>query len=391
MFHNLYFWAAVPFTAMLFNYLSVRTRDWLLPITSSALVLYLDPKGGTILMMMAILVFFILTTSTNNQRHKKKLCIAGIVAVTAILICFKYLPQLLVIGHPFMANIIMPLGISFLAFRLIHVLVESQRGTLPNFSAKDFFLYVFFFPIWLAGPIQRFDDFLNNRIVKITSADITLGVIRVVWGLSKAFFLADIILPELYSYGVTPATIGTQIDQLAIFEVWRYLFVTYFILYADFSGYTDIAVGLSLMLGFRIIENFNFPFLAVNISDYWRRWHMSLAKWCQSYIYMPILARSRKPTLALYSTFLVMGVWHAASFHWVLWGIYHATGIWVYRRWDLIIRRYMPSLPRQSLFFAITGNTLTLIYVVGAGAFTSMHGLAPIAVSFQILKKAIGL
>ncbi|MGB3209279.1 MAG: MBOAT family O-acyltransferase [Desulforhopalus sp.] len=391
MFHNLYFWAAVPFTVMLLNYLSVRARDWLLPITSSALVLYLDPKGGTILMMVAILVFFILTNSTKNHRHQKKLCIAGIVAVTVTLVFFKYLPQLLVVGHPFMTGIIMPLGISFLAFRLIHVLVECQRGTLPDFSVRDFFLYVFFFPIWLAGPIQRFDDFLANRIVKIASADITLGVIRVAWGLSKAFFLADIILPELYSYGVTPATISTQIEQLTILEVWRYLFVTYFILYADFSGYTDIAVGLSLLLGFRIIENFNFPFLAVNISDYWRRWHMSLAKWCQSYIYMPILARSRKPTLALYSTFLVMGIWHAASFHWVLWGIYHATGIWVYRQWDLTIRRHMPSLPRQNLFFAITGNTLTMIYVAGAGAFTSMHGLAPISISFQILKQAVGL
>jgi alginate O-acetyltransferase complex protein AlgI len=392
MFQSLYFWAALPLALLFFNRLHERVRLWILPITSFALVLYQDAQGALILAVLALAVLAILLkTHTSGKEMRYKISVAGICLVLAVLIFFKYFPPFFKGGDNWMAGIALPLGISFLAFRLIHVLVEHQRGSLPRFTAQDFCLYVFFFPIWLAGPIQRFDEFLENRLEKVTVNDVTWGVNRIVWGLSKAFLLSHLLLPSMYAPGITPATIASNIGNLQALEVWYYLFITYFILYCDFSGYTDIAVGLSRLLGFKIVENFNYPFLAVNMSDYWRRWHMSLAKWCQSYIYMPVLARSRKPNLALYSTFVVMGLWHAASWHWVMWGVYHASGVLIFRTWDTYARKKLSGLPRQHFAFAFGGNLITLSYVVGAGAFTSMHGIAPISVSFTILTRAIGL
>lgn len=391
MFQNLYFWGIIPLALACISQLNERVRGWILPGISFLLLLYQDTVGTLILATVAFVVLAILFHSrASDKQQRYKLSVAGICFVVAVLIFFKYCPPLFKGSQPWMSSIVMPLGISFLTFRLIHVLVEHQRGTLPAFTVQEFCLYVFFFPIWLAGPIQRFDEFLVNRLKKVEMDDVTWGASRIVWGLSKAFLLSHVLLPGLYADGITPTSISEQISQMSMLQVWNYLFITYFILYCDFSGYTDIAVGLSRLLGFRIVENFNFPFLAVNMSDYWRRWHMSLAKWCQSYIYMPVLARSRKPNLALYSTFVVMGLWHAASFHWVMWGLYHASGVLFFRQWDAFAKKYLAGLPRQHFLFALGGNLITLTYVAGAGAFTSLHGVAPISASFKILARAIG-
>ena len=118
-----------------------------------------------------------------------------------------------------------------------------------------------------------------------------------------------------------------NIDTIAIWKVWGFLALTYLYAYLDFSAYTDIAIGASRLFGIKIMENFNFPILAINISDFWKRWHMTLAGWCQTYIYMPVMARTRTPYAAVFATFTMMGLWHGATAGWLLWGLYHATGV----------------------------------------------------------------
>lgn len=389
MFQSLAFWGLVPLAAGANMRLAPQTRTWALTALSLALIVALNPVGGAWLAAEVIAVYAVLAAAARREgAGRARLLWAGIALVVANLLLFKYLPTGAV---GWVETVGFPLGISFLSFRLIHVLVEQQRGTLPTMSAGDYFLYAFFFPIWLAGPIERSDRFLAGRQDRVATDDLVTGANRVMFGLVKVFFVSKIVLPALYAATVTPDTIVAGMDALTPLDVWRYLFVTYAILYCDFSGYSDIAIGLSRLFGFRIMENFNFPFLATNMSDYWRRWHISLAQWCQSYVYMPVLARTRRPNVALFSSFLVMGVWHAASFHWVLWGMWHALGVTIFRFWDRFRRARLPFINTGHWGVALFNNLLTVSYVSGAGAFTSLHGKAPIAASFALLGKAIGL
>lgn len=389
MFQSLVFWGLVPFGVGANSRLSAKARALVLTALSVALILTMNLVGGAWLIAEVVLVYLVLQASHRSQaKAKAGLLWAGIAMVVANLLLFKYLPTGAV---GWVATIGFPLGISFLSFRLIHILVENQRGTLPKLSASDYFLYALFFPIWVAGPIERVDRFLAGRMDTVTSTDIITGANRVMWGLAKVFFISKTLLPGLYVAAISPDTIVGTMDQLSVLDTWRYLFITYAILYCDFSGYSDIAIGLSRLFGFRVMENFNFPFIATNMSDYWRRWHISLAQWCQSYVYMPVLARTRMPNVALFSSFFVMGMWHAASLNWVLWGMWHATGVTIFRFWDRFRRLHLKVINPAHWGVALFNNLLTVSYVSAAGAFTSLHGKAPITASFSLLGKAIGL
>lgn len=389
MFQSLAFWGLVPLFAGANLRLTPQLRAIALAALSLALILYLNPAAGTWLAAEVVAVYGVLGAAARTTgRGRTALIWGGIALVVGNLVLFKYLPAG---GDGWVARIGFPLGISFLSFRLIHVLVETQRGTLPRIGAADYFLYSFFFPIWIAGPIERIDRFLANRSDRVGADDLTQGANRVLWGLVKVFFVSKTVLPLLYAAGQTPAELAMGVDGLSVVATWRYLLVTYAILYCDFSGYSDLAIGLSRLFGFRIVENFAFPFLATNMSDYWRRWHISLAQWCQSYVYMPVLARTRRPTVALFSSFFVMGVWHAASPHWILWGMWHAVGVTIYRHWDRFRRQHLGGVNTGRWTYALAANALTLAWVACTGAFTSLHGLAPITTSFALLGKAIGL
>ncbi|MGE5476312.1 MAG: MBOAT family O-acyltransferase [Bacteroidales bacterium] len=389
MFHSLAFWGLVPLFAGANLRLGAQTRAAALALLSLALIVYLNPAGGTWLAAEVVAVHLVLAAAARTTGGARTALLWGGIAVVAgNLVLFKYLPA---DSGSWVARIGFPLGISFLSFRLIHLLVECLRGTLPRMSTAEYFLYAFFFPIWIAGPIERADRFLNSRVERVGMDDLTYGANRVLWGLVKVFFISKTVLPALYAAGHTPDALAAGVDGLTVAATWRYLLVTYAILYCDFSGYSDLAIGLSRLFGFRIMENFAFPFLATNMSDYWRRWHISLAQWCQSYVYMPVLARTRRPNVALFSSFFVMGVWHAASPHWILWGMWHAAGVTIYRFWDRFRRQHAKGLNTGHWAYVLAANALTLAWVACTGAFTSLHGLAPISTSFALLGKAVGL
>jgi len=404
MFQSLAFWGLVPLFAGANARMNPKMRALMITALSLGLILALNPLTGAWLAAEVVAVWLVLIAAARGTGAAKKTVLtAGILMVIANLIAFKYLPTgeigafltaqggALKAVVEWLTEIGFPLGISFLSFRLIHILVESMRGTLPKLDAVDYFLYAFFFPIWIAGPIERVDRFFAGRADKVSSDDLTTGANRIFWGLVKVFFISKTVLPALYAGAFTPDNVVPNMGQLGVADTWYYLLVTYAILYTDFSGYSDLAIGLARVFGFRIVENFNFPFLATNMSDYWRRWHISLANWCQSYVYMPVLARTRRPNLALYCSFFVMGVWHAASPNWILWGMWHATGVTLYRYYDRFRRKHLPFINTAHWGVALTNNLLTVAYVSGAGAFTSLHGKAPIAASFSLLGKAIGL
>jgi alginate O-acetyltransferase complex protein AlgI len=244
---------------------------------------------------------------------------------------------------------------------------------------QRFFCYIFLYPIFSAGPIERFDHFLANRDETWQLQSMVEGITRIVQGLIKMFVVGQLLIAQTLQPLVTGGNTATvqdlisQLNSLAVYEVWGYLGLAFLYAYMDFSAYSDIAIGASRLYGFRIMENFNFPIAARNISDFWRRWHMTLAGWCQSYVYLPMIGLTRRPYVAVYCTFITMGLWHGGSSIWLLWGLYHATGVSLYLTWGRIKRSMgWHAVGRGPLRYA--GIPITFAFVTGSYAFSTTAG-----------------
>src|SRR5262249_47825752 len=172
--------------------------------------------------------------------------------------------------------------------------------------------WMFLFPAFTAGPIERFDHFLSHQELNLRLQSIVDGTTRIIHGLIKKFIIAEIMLGPAFTY----ASHGLLVQRLGstpTWSVWLSATAVYLYLYMDFSGYSDIAIGGSRLFGLRIMENFTFPIIASSTPDFWKRWHMTLTGWCQSYIYMPMLGFTRNSYIAVYATFVAIGLWHGGS------------------------------------------------------------------------------
>lgn len=225
-----------------------------------------------------------------------------------------------------LSNMVMPIGISFYTFQTLSYTIDVYRGHVPatrNFTA--FAAYVTLFPQLIAGPILRYSDLaqqLRERVSRLP--DITWGIERFVIGLSKKVLLAN-------SFALAADDIfGRAPDSLHTIAAWGGALAYTLQLYFDFSGYSDMAIGLGRIMGFRFPENFDHPYASRSIREFWRRWHISLSTWFRDYLYIP-LGGSRhgrfRTLLNLSIVFLVTGLWHGASWHYVAWGILHGTFI----------------------------------------------------------------
>jgi len=221
-------------------------------------------------------------------------------------------------------EIFLPIGISFYTFHSLSYLIDIYRGTARNPSSPiDFALYITFFPQLVAGPIVRFHE-IRDQIAfrRETRSQFAIGVYRFAHGLAKKVLIADTIAP------VADAAFAAPVDQLntaaALIGVIAYTVQLYF----DFSGYSDMAIGLAHMFGIRLPENFDRPYASQSVTEFWRRWHMSLSRWFRDYFYIP-LGGNRGSAATTYRNlvivFLATGVWHGANWTFLLWGAYHGV------------------------------------------------------------------
>lgn len=271
---------------------------------------------------------------TRDKRHRKVIVGVGVFANLALLVYFKYfafvlgningvLARLGMDGLPIW-EILLPLGISFIIFEKITYLVDIERGICKPAERFSYYaLYVFFFPKLLAGPIVKYHDFAPQMHTRgIGSEDLAVGISRFCIGLSKKVFIAD-------SMGeVVDRVFGFPNESLGTAAVWIAVLAFSIQIYFDFSGYSDMAIGLARLMGFRLLENFNHPYIARSFTDFWRRWHISLSTWIREYLYIP-LGGNRKGTMRTYFNlwvcFVLSGLWHGASWTFVLWGCYHGA------------------------------------------------------------------
>jgi alginate O-acetyltransferase complex protein AlgI len=219
--------------------------------------------------------------------------------------------------------IALPIGISFYTFQCLSYCVDVYRKVSPPLKkATDFLLYIIMFPQLIAGPIVRFNT-ISAQITERKSdpSDRILGFYRFVIGLAKKVLIANVMgkYADLY--------MSRDLLQLSSNEAWLGLLAYSFQIYFDFAGYSDMAIGIGRMIGFTFPENFNNPYVSRNITEFWRRWHMTLSAWMRDYLYIP-LGGSRVDTrlrlfMNLWIVFLISGLWHGASWNFVIWGAYH--------------------------------------------------------------------
>lgn len=218
-----------------------------------------------------------------------------------------------------------PLGISFFAFEFVHYLVEIYRGHRPIRSPITFALFSVFWPSLVAGPIKRYRQFVVSMargVRMVNGDDIVSGATRVSIGVVKKF-AGDFLTGWIdHAY--------PTFEQLPIEQRWIFVAGVGARILLDFSGYSDMAIGFARMMGIRLPENFNWPYLARNISDFWRRWHISLSTWIRDYIYIPLGGSRHGPALRALNALFAMalcGLWHGAAWNFALWGIYHGLGL----------------------------------------------------------------
>lgn len=309
-------------------------RNYVLLIASIIFYAWGEPRYLAI-MIITILVNYagaVLLDRCRSERKRLWLVSLTIAADLSFLFYFKYFNFVVdningVLATDFaLLDVVMPIGISFYTFQAMSYLIDVYRREVP--AQKDIYklsLYIVLFPQLVAGPIVKYHDVcaqIDSRVIEFKN--VIVGLKRFIVGLAKKVLIANTLAEAVDKiFAQAPENLSTGYAWLGA--------VAYCLqLYYDFSGYSDMAIGLGLMFGFTFLENFNYPYISKSITEFWRRWHISLATWFKLYLYIPLGGNRRgeaRTYLNLFTIFLVTGIWHGAAWSYVFWGIWNGIFI----------------------------------------------------------------
>lgn len=339
---------------------SLALRQWVLIGASLFFYGWWDPRF--VVLPVAQIAATWLSAIAHERSGRKAFLVAGIIVNLASLGTFKYLDFVLAsieaasgIALP-RAHIILPIGISFFSFQLISYLVDRMRGSAPIYPFRPFALFVLLYPHLIAGPIVRHNELIPQLGLDPRrdglSERIGTGLIIFTIGFAKKVLLAD----RLAEF-VDPLFEKAASGVLDFGEAWSAVLGFSFQLFLDFSAYTEMAIGSALLFGVLLPENFRRPYLATDMRDFWRRWHISLSNFLRDYLYIP-LGGSRhgalRYVLATVATMGLCGLWHGAGWTFVAWGLWHGLGLVVCRAWQQLGK----PLP------ALAGWSITMLFVL---------------------------
>ncbi len=327
--------------------------------------------------------------------HKRRFwMLVPIVFDVGLIVLFKYLGffgrsvgQLF--GRPLLIDIALPIGISFFTFQIMSYVLDVYRGhAKAQHSVLNLGLYISLFPQLIAGPIVRYEtvaDQIEHRVE--TGADFTAGVTRFVFGLGKKVLLADYM-------GMVADNIFDTVTGLSTATAWLGIVAYALQIYFDFSGYSDMAIGLGKMFGFHFLENFNFPYIARSVTDFWRRWHISLSTWFRDYVYIPLGGNRKGPgrqVLNLFVVWLLTGLWHGANWTFVVWGLYYFVFLALEKRFQ-VLGRLGPLSHLYTLLVVLVGWVIfrsTSLYKAGEylGVMFGIGATAPVDAAFTYYLK----
>lgn len=357
-----------------------KFRNIILLMFSVLFYFYGEPKY-ILLMLIEVLISYVVGLLIDKYKSKNILII-GIFIHVLLFGIFKYFNFVIInVNNLFhsnlnLLNVVLPIGISFYTFQIIsyEIDVYNKKVNVQSNILK-YFLYVFLFPQLIAGPIVRYQD-VNNEIDNrnVTFEMFANGLRRFIIGLSKKVIIAN-NLGEL-------CNIYLNLGDKSVLFTWIFAISYMLQIYFDFSGYSDIAIGLGKMLGFNFPENFNYPYMAKSITDFWRRWHMTLSSWFRDYVYIP-LGGNKKGVLKQIRNILIVwsltGLWHGASWNFIVWGLYFGILLILEK---FILKKYFSNVPK----FIKCIYTLFLVMI----SFVIFQG-DRLSSAFNIIKGLFGL
>lgn len=325
----LFLWVFFPIVFIVNYIIKKRFSNICLLIFSIVFYAWGEPVYVILLIVSIIINWVIGIAMDLENKYRKTILFIGILLNLLILGYYKYTGLIIltlnyVLGDSiiYVPEVALPIGISFFTFQAISYIIDVYRGGCqPQKKLVNLALYISFFPQLIAGPIVKYkevDKQIENR--NCNSEKIYEGIRRFTYGLGKKVLISNILaisVDKIYALDISQLTGGM---------VWGASLLYTFQIYYDFSGYSDMAIGLGKMFGFTFRENFNYPYLSLSIREFWRRWHISLSTWFKEYVYIP-LGGNRvnifRTYINLVIVFFLTGIWHGANYNFVLWGLYH--------------------------------------------------------------------
>lgn len=390
------------FTLFIFSYYITRhnykLRTWLFCCFS--LFFFYKASGAYVLLVIAsaIVDFFIgnLIYEVPSKRSKKILLVVGLCFNVGLLMYFKYFNFIIntyndLTNHKADALKITSLvGISFYTFESISYMVDVyHKKILPARRFADYLLFLSFFPKLVMGPIVRAADFLPQISKKylVSDEEFSKGFYLIVTGLFYKLIISDYISANFVNYVFDEPSRYTGLECL----VATYGFAI--VIYCDFSGYTNIAIGIAKWLGFSIPDNFNLPYRSTDITDFWKRWHISLSSWLKDYIYIP-LGGNRKGRLRKYLnliiTMFIGGLWHGASYTFIIWGLMHGFALAIHKLWQEKSQTVLFNFRKTKIYTAIAAF-ITFQFVCISWIFFRSENLNSAKAMFVQMKRQFGL
>ena len=356
---------------------SILLSNWIILISNAFFIGYVDYRF--------LIITFIISLITWYSGKNKKFSTIGIILCVLSLVFFKYSNFFIESFNAiFKTNvgimkIILPIGISFYVFSAISYIVDVKRNKVEVHNLFDVFIYLSFFPKIISGPIERskefFDQISKKRILGVNTFND--GIQIFVFGMFKKMVLADrlaVFVDQVYGH------VNSFGSLTVLLAVIAYSLQIYF----DFSGYSDMAIGISKMIGINLPRNFNLPYLSHNVTELWKRWHITLSSWLQDYLYIP-MGGSRKGTIRSYfnlvMTMVIGGLWHGANISYIIWGLLHGISLVIHKLWMRITNS---KVKEKNIFSNCISIFITFIFTSFCWIFFKTENINK---SLDIIKK----
>lgn len=373
---SILFLAFTAATVLIYWLIPASWRSPFLAVASSVFLASLDLISFAILATLTILIYY--SSQSEGRQRNYPFVLAGLL----LLFCGVRIAQLLQRMDQIKHWLVF-LGFGFYVLKLIHYRIETQAGTFRPHSFLQFYTYMMFFPTITIGPINRFEDFLRSeRRMRWDERQFARGLERILYGYAKVVILANWLitihlLPLLNRVDPGGSVLSLLLDSAAYG----------FLLYFTFAGFSDIAIGIALLFGYHVGENFDHPFLKPNIGEFWQSWHMSLSAWCRQYVFLPMYSKSRNLALAMVAAMMTLGLWHEFSPRFLLWGLYHGLGITMFRWYQRQLKPKLPVVRNGAMKFVVRGAAIALTFVFVIVGFTipRSSSLSEIVKNFKLL------
>jgi len=362
-----YLFFLIP-SAVVFRLAPVRLRPWVIVLGGSLFFAFFSYTALGGLIPAACLGIFLWESITSRfYRARSWFCWVGVGQAIVLLFVFKYwnffvgLAWFRAAQKPYWVHAFLPLGISFFTFEFIHYATDRYQEKTEAGTLGEYLAFILFFPTMVAGPIKRYQQFLPKlrAEVAVWQQDWHRGLTRILTGLAKKFAVADLLTAYTNHLNVADIAVANR----AILPLW--LLAYGMKIYADFSAYSDIAIGSARLFGIPIPENFDWPYLQTNIALFWRHWHISLTSWLMDYVYIPLggsRVSPRRVYLNVITTMLISGIWHGAGVNFVLWGLWHGVSLAIHRAY-----RQLRPMPENPSPVAQAGSWLLTFVVANLG------------------------